>query len=372
MSKTRRKPKPQNVASPTTTPSSGAEPANRLPQGLAGPPISQTAIETAILALVRAMLPELKFFSRARCGFSSRKDAVSTYIRDERRLFRLQRDLHNLLLAALTSNVIGRSEGPDRHEARLEQAVIERICELLTQIPFRPEPIQSHLHVELTEEPLRHLVTILREDLERGLKTIATRFIKALERAIEYQLFGRIERVGRSGCRLLFFKDVIIQTGVTSTGAIAFDTIRFSPESGLREAEYHRQIRGVHEYRKALHSYELMDVKCYSFPGPEVPLPPQVSTLLDSIAPWLRPLIKYVTGTQIRARVLERDTVQKEWSETQVERVTYKGDPAITLFDYILTGWTDSEQKAAVRQQQLASQRRHSGQGFFDWLLSGK
>ena len=221
-------------------------------------------------------------------------------------------------------------------------------------------------------KPRRYWVPVLQEDLDRGLFAIAARFAKALETAVERQLFGRVEWRGRSVCRFLFYKDVIIQTGVTSTGAILPDTVRFSSESGHREVDYHRQISGVHEYRKALHCYQLLDAKRNPFPGPEMPLPPKARGILDATPVWLRPLVEYVSGTQFRERILARDTVQKTWTETETERVTFKGDPAITIFDYILTGWTDAEQKEAVRQQQLESQRRHSGQGFFDWLLGGK
>jgi hypothetical protein len=349
-------------------------PVDRLLQPFQRAPARVDGQPSAMVQLAKVMRAQLPFFRRAARGFASHRMAVREYVRATSRINYLQRDLLDMLVASLIANVDGRHAGEKRHVALLQQNVQEKVRQLAKQLPFHPAPIATRLNVELTQQPLDQLVWALQEDLIAGLVTVATRYLNALETAWQRKLLGRIDWVGPSGCNLTFFKWAIIQADVQEVRGAAPVTVGAVQENGLADHYYLRQMRGVHEHREALHLYGLMNAKAYKFPPPEHPVPTNVRTCLDAIAPWLRPLIRYVDGTQIKALVVERDVQRQQWQDVQIDRVqerpVYRPDPAITFLDFVLTGWTDAEQRQAVREHRQ-QQQPVAGTGLFARLFDG-
>ena len=313
------------------------------------PPSKRARAETHDL-LCRHIREGLSFFKLSERGFDTINQAVQAFVRDLNRLKRKLNDVHNLLMAVVIANVVERFESSLHIQAQLDRAVNDLVQELIQEISLRVSQPKSRLKTELTQGSLCRLVSVLTEDLERAIELMAEEILNALEVCVQRELIGRIEWVGKTCCRFNFYKHVVIQKHVAGER----ESVPLSShweDDRLAEAEYVRHLQGVHERQRQLHQIELMDARRYKFPPESYPLPPQVRGLLDCVAPWLRPLIRYVDGTQILASMDQKELGRKEWTAIDIERVRYRPDPAITLFDYVLTGWTDTEQREAVRLQ---------------------
>ena len=106
----------------------------------------------------------------------------------------------------------------------------------------------------------------------------------------------------------------------------------------------HYQISDALEH----HAHELFNAARYAFPAPAVPKPRHVLRLWPKIPSWMHHHLFVVEGDMLRESVdtIEKPVGTRDMTEEVSRRVVRSGvlySPAVTLGDYVLTGWSKAD-----------------------------
>jgi hypothetical protein len=173
----------------------------------------------------------------------------------------------------------------------------------------------------------------------RQVSTLVSALFDMLEDGVKKGLVGRIEWTTPQTCRFNFFREVVI-----------------SNEDVRKELRDGKVVwTGTHTYRHAVHLHEVTEAVKHPQRPEGLFVPERVGSAMHLVPRWLRPHLCWVTGTQVRDRVVERDLRTEKWeyadpSPRAYEQELRRRDPAIVFEGgFVLTGWgvLDKNREAA-------------------------
>ena len=77
---------------------------------------------------------------------------------------------------------------------------------------------------------------------------------------------------------------------------------------------------GTHTYRHAVHLHEVTEAAKHLHKPEGLFVPERVGSAMHLVPRWLRPHLCWVTGTQVRERVVERDLRTEKWEYADPSR----------------------------------------------------
>jgi hypothetical protein len=95
------------------------------------------------------------------------------------------------------------------------------------------------------------------------------------------------------------------------------------------------------DFTHTLLTHDLIDATSTPVAAYRGRVPKRVTRLLHKTPPWILPLLRVVDGTEVARGMFE----SLVGSQTRTERNVMALDPALTLFDFVLTAWDESEAK---------------------------
>jgi hypothetical protein len=174
---------------------------------------------------------------------------------------------------------------------------------------------------------------VFAEDIRRHASTLVAALFDMLEDGVKKGLVGRIEWTRPHTCRFNFFREVVI----------ANEDVR----KELRDGKV--VWTGTHTYRHAVHLHEVTEARKHPHKPEGLFVPERVGSAMHLVPRWLRPHLCWVTGTQVRERIIERDLKTESWeyadpSPRAYERELRRRDPAIVFEGgFVLCGWGISD-----------------------------
>jgi hypothetical protein len=96
--------------------------------------------------------------------------------------------------------------------------------------------------------------------------------------------------------------------------------------------------------------------------------------VIDQIPGWVRGSTCLVEGTLIGHQLVEHEQEAFQVQHQDVIRITYHGDPAVVLGQFVLTGWGPEEIKKDLSERDIAKESPEllqTGQRLVEGIRSG-
>jgi hypothetical protein len=115
----------------------------------------------------------------------------------------------------------------------------------------------------------------------------------------------------------------------------------------------HHRRSGENIHVRARHEHHLIEARKHTIGDPTIAIPKKYQEFVVAVPGWLRPTVRIVSGTQIRADVVEQERRENRWLKEVVESRTFQVhyDPAIVVDDYVLTAWDQKDIAEDERQR---------------------
>ncbi|HYT93869.1 MAG TPA: hypothetical protein VEL76_34435 [Gemmataceae bacterium] len=176
--------------------------------------------------------------------------------------------------------------------------------------------------------PLEDCYSNWAQAIRGNIAALVLALYATLDRCVEQEIVGRITWSAPTSCSFTFFREVVV----------CHDDVRSEWRNG------NEVWTGTHTYRHAVHRHEVIEAKEHQGRPRDFFLPQRVGEAWGLVPAWLRPHLRFVTGTQTKERIIERDLGTEAWEHT--ERDLNALDPAVVLDGgYVLTGWGVLDQK---------------------------
>lgn len=270
--------------------------------------------------LEKALWNKLAFAKRGAAGYRSLEEMYEGYLAARKTVADKAGQLRRLFEAIARMNLEYRPLGSFVPEALRRRTVKARTDALVRRMGYKPPALARATLYDLRQSPADCYAVWSRE--VRGfIGDVVAALYAALDRCVEQEIVGRITWTEPTSCSFTFFREVVV----------CHDDVRFERRSG------NEVWTGTHTYRHAVHRHEVINAKEHQTRPKDLFLPQRVGDAWGLIPAWLRPHLRFVTGTQTRERIVERDLGTETWEHT--DRTLLARDPAIVLDGYVLTGW---------------------------------
>jgi hypothetical protein len=229
-------------------------------------------------------------------------------------------------LARMNTEYRAVSQGPPQ---RFRKRVSRERWRLFAANFACPTPRFSGCTQDLSELSPAECYELFAEDIRRHVSTLISALLEMLEDGVQKGVLGRIEWTTPQTCRFNFFREVVV----------ANEDVR----KELRDGKV--VWTGTHTYRHAVHLHEVTEAVKHPHRPEGLFVPERVGSAMHLVPRWLRPHLCWVTGTQVRERVVECDLRTEKWEYADPSRRAYeqelrRRDPAIVLEGgFVLTGW---------------------------------
>ena len=299
---------------------------------------------------------------------------VRTYDTDRQLIANWRGEIRTLFAAVAEASFELRATS-DSSKPEMQRIICAQQENSKEKFAFPISPPDKTLSAELL---LNSAATVQRElvqELRDRLNGLATDLFSTLDRLVNERAIGLIEWLGDSLCRFHFFRDVVIHDSQTIASE-AYAVIRDSKSGRLMtQVSEVRNQSGSNTFRISRHEHELMNAVTETIDDSSLIIPETVQLVLDSIPDWLVPMSRIVSGDCVRERIIERDLRTEEWQSTDTEVVRVYFDPAVTIGDYVLVGWSEAdihreEQAQLVEQQRAATDYRRIRARRESWMAS--
>lgn len=292
---------------------------------------------------------------------SSTEDVVRIYDGDRQKLAGWRTDMQLLLDAIGTVNFELRIEGGRKERADdISRLLAERRQTAAAKFQFPSAAPDQTLFATLLLKPPAEVHRDLLHELETQLSQFVKDIFITLDRLVAEDALGTIEWIGDALCKFHYLHDLIIhEPAADQIETILATNLPGDSELRARRMNSFRIDSGINKFRVELHEHELMGAERSSVGSATVIIPREIQPVLDAIPGWLKPMSEIVTGTCVRKRQAQITVKDEEWkkrefigshlvTETITTDVFY--DPAVTLGNYVLAGWSDAD---IHREEQL-------------------
>ena len=109
-----------------------------------------------------------------------------------------------------------------------------------------------------------------------------------------------------STCKFHFLTETLEQTWEGSTSHTTSQRFGNTEDARRLTAKH-----GKHIHVRARHEHHLIDATQHEVSDPAVQVPQRIQPLLVSIPAWLRPVVRVVSGKQIREDIVEQERETK-------------------------------------------------------------
>ena len=257
-------------------------------------------------------------------------------------------ELDELLKALCRASV--RKQHVGKLEAEEMAVEVDRIVDVMYRHGnLRPLPIDNAVNAQLLSKPTEVVQQQLTSSLRRIATSLATQTFCLLDRLTDRNVTGVIQWTDPSTCSFHFFTESLTQTSDDPT--VSERNVWNGAATEIHTIQ-HRS--GEHIHVRARHEHHLIDARESPLGDPEVSVPPEIRPLVVAIPAWLRSIARFVSGTQIRADVVEQERKANRWLKEVIvsRRVQILRDPGIVIENFVLTGWGEREIEEADRRQQ--------------------
>jgi hypothetical protein len=229
-------------------------------------------------------------------------------------------------LARMSTEYRAASHGPPQ---QFRKRVLRERWRLFAANFACPTPRFSGCTQDLSGRSPAECYEVFAEDIRRHVSTLISALFEMLEDGVQKGVLGRIEWTTPETCRFNFFREVVVAN-----------------EDVRKELRGGKVVwTGTHTYRHAVHLHEVTEAVKHPHPPEGLFVPERVGSAMHLVPRWLRPHLCWVTGTQVRERIIERDLKTESWeyadpSPRAYEQELRRRDPAIVLEGgFVLTGW---------------------------------
>lgn len=307
----------------------------------------------------------------------------SVYVASHEGLLRARSETRRWLLGMLALNVEVQAESTV-DTAELSKVADRQLADIAAAVDLKTPPAHSY-GAHLSQLPIADAVELLRTELRDSAVRLAEEFVAACGRLHANGQVGLIEWYTEDACRFTFSAIGIKQKGVQRE---VRKEVKRSPERNPGGAPHYMgykehdettreivQTIGEHEITWTLHVHDVLPARRTQPEDESLKIPERLTQVLGQTPEWIRPHLSIAAGQRIRERqakkvmaafAFRRDDVL--WEQT---RVVTRICPAVSLGDFCLTGWGDTEEAAetARRNFPTAIGASVAMQFFAAWLM---
>ena len=215
----------------------------------------------------------------------------------------------------------------------------------------------------------------LTKSLATSVFDMVESFFSAMEQLVDKEVFGLIEWHSDSVCKFHFFRRLLIHQfdgQTTERTEELWDAIDDWGGSRVTTTTTTAK-KGRHIHEQIRHEQQLMEAAKRPLAAPDLVIPEDVQEIVDAIPEWLAPFVRVAVGECFRERIIRHTEKTEEWSQVIERAVTYF-DPAITIGEFVLTGWgqredaAEMERRSRVRRAEM-SRRKAKDTGLLAALM---
>lgn len=289
------------------------------------------------------------------------EEFVQIYNGDRQQLAGWRSDIQRLLDAIGAVNFEFRVEGgrPERADD-ITRLLAERSQTAHEKFLF-PKPVPDKtLFVTLLLQPPEDVHRALMQELQTQLSIFVTDIFATLDRLVAVDALGTIEWVSESLCKFNFLRDLVIHEPAADRIEEVREKVKLGDSDWLStKANSFRVESVINRHRVELHEHELMNAVRESLDKATVVIPREIQPVLEAIPEWLKSMSEIVSGTCVRTRQAQIAVKDEEWQTREFigSRIVTESistdvyfDPAVTLGNYVLAGWSDMD---IHREEQL-------------------
>ncbi len=249
-------------------------------------------------------------------------------------------------------------EGGANPQARAK-AVESARRPLLEQIENRVPEVPSLISDELFVKKRELIVQKADEWLNDACVKLASQFVEVMHLLVERNVVGLLEVPGERVCKLNFFKHVVSQTETGRKKSRKQRTQNNGNDTRTVTTEHFEAIRGKNIHSIERHEHHVIDVTVRDPHDAGSSIPDHHHQFFLRIPEWIRRHVLLLEGHLILEQII-RTKVREESFQNQpvrtgideetlpIERREVVFDPALILGHFVLTGWTEREQKLAL------------------------
>ena len=237
---------------------------------------------------------------------------------------------------------------------KLQRDVMENERKRLLRAMYRhgdlkPFQVENAVDAHLVSKPTEVVQQQLTSSLQQMTKRLVAQIFRTLDRLTDRSVTGVIDWTSDTTCKFHYFTESLTQTydGPSTV------TSQSRQGATLKVVTRHRHS-GENIHVRARHEHHLIEARKHTIGDPTIAIPKKYHELVVVIPGWLRPIVRIVSGTQIRTDVVEQERRENRWLKEVVESRTFQVhyDPAIVIDDYVLTAWDQQEIAEDERQRE--------------------
>ncbi len=230
---------------------------------------------------------------------------------------------------------------------------------LLEQIRKREPELPALLSSDLLAKKRELIVQQADGWLNDACVKLASQFVEVMHLLVERNVVGLLEVPGERICKLNFFKHVVSQTETGRKKSRKQRTQNNGNDTRTVTTEHFEAIRGKNVHSIERHEHHVIDVTVRDPHDAGSSIPNHHREFFLRIPEWIRRHVLLLEGHLILEQII-RTKVREESFQNQpvrtgideetlpIVRREVVFDPALILGHFVLTGWTEREQKPAL------------------------
>ena len=314
--------------------------------------------------LARDLWKRLEFASLDAEVKHEKDDLIETHNKSLSRIVGFGKDAGRLIRAVCQTNLEFREGNGVQDKAERDAAVGRKLEEMVRKTSPTIMPPKNVLTAEFVTQPSAVIFEKLSQSLHAAVREFADEFFGALEQMVDKRAAGLIEWVGDNLCRYHFFKEVVIQEGVTTETTVGQPWRKPGPwgDEAFQTVTTKRTVEN--EYRLARHEHHVTHAFHTSIRNSRVVMPLSVQRLIPHIPAWLVDHIHVVDGSLFREIIIEREYDRDKSTDVQTRDEPLPGlgwEPAVVIGSIVLTGCGPREIDAELARRKALPVDHDSG-----------
>jgi hypothetical protein len=247
-------------------------------------------------------------------------------------------------------------ENHDADDRLVDDAVNRCLDDIFSRTDMQPLAISSPVTAEVVSREIDEAWDICVAALEQCTENLVERMISQLDALVGLGVCGLVTRYPNQVCRYFYgYRQLDIKIDKPN---LAHETQRGVPAIDGYRIKYTTKRVVTANVRPVIvvRTHHLMHVTETDIHGGFVAIPEFQQSVMRCVPEWLGPMTRLIEGTLIGEQVVRKEGEEHQVRQEEVIQIRYHNDPAITLGQYVLTGWGPRELGRDVDEEMNASE----------------